>query len=561
MSIASNFPAIKPTLLLDFANTEELDPRITFTRASTATYYGTQTAKAEENLLLQSQTFTPNWSVGNVTLAGNATTAPDGTTTAATLTGTSSTNNAKYISQVVAMNGTYTVSVYLKNTSQQFMQLLTNGDTNPVANFDLTNGTFTIPSGTATASITSVGSSWYRCTLTFTTSTATGVYFWFIDTSGAARGPASTSVGTVQLWGAQLEQRSAVTAYTPTTTQPITNYIPQLLTAASGVARFDHNPTTFESLGLEIEEQRTNLLTYSEDFSNAVWNTNSTATRTSNTAVSPDGSITADTIANVSGSQLGVTVTGVIGTAYTYSIWVRRLTGTGAVQLIDVNGNATTIDVTAQWQRFSITATATSTTARAYLRILTTNDSIAAWGAQLEIGAFATSYIPTVASQVTRANDFASMTGTNFSSWYNQGAGTLYGEYVGVDNVSGGTRRLAEIGSSTESSNRMIAGYGSTTLTRWLVVSGGATQADITPSATQGVLVKSANAYAANDFQSAANTTLGTADTAGTVPVVSALFIGTDNAATANTALNGTIRKIAYYPVRVTNAQLQGLTS
>jgi hypothetical protein len=59
------------------------------------------------------------------------------------------------------------------------------------------------------------------------------------------------------------------------------------------VARFDHNPTTFESLGLLIEEQRTNLFTYSEQLDNAAW-TKTNVTITPNTIVAPDGTLSAD---------------------------------------------------------------------------------------------------------------------------------------------------------------------------------------------------------------------------------------------------------------------------
>jgi hypothetical protein len=95
-----------------------------------------------------------------------------------------------------------------------------------------------------------------------------------------------------------------------------------------------------------------------------------------------------------------------------------------------------------------------------------------------------------------------------------------------------------------------------------LVVAGNSTQADVQVlGITAGSAAKFIGTYKANDFQQASNNTLGTADTAGTVPVVSQITIGSDYAQSINTALNGTIKKLAYYPLRLTNANLQALTS
>lgn len=79
MAIQSLYPALKPTLLLDFANTKTLDPRITYTRASTATFYdGKTVAKAEENLLTYSQEFdNADWIKANTTITANTTAARD----------------------------------------------------------------------------------------------------------------------------------------------------------------------------------------------------------------------------------------------------------------------------------------------------------------------------------------------------------------------------------------------------------------------------------------------------------------------------------------------------
>ena len=89
MTISANFPAILPSISLDFANSKVLDNRITFTRSTTGTYYnGYSSAVAEQNLLLQSQTFdNASWTKGaDVTITANGATAPDGTATADLIT-------------------------------------------------------------------------------------------------------------------------------------------------------------------------------------------------------------------------------------------------------------------------------------------------------------------------------------------------------------------------------------------------------------------------------------------------------------------------------------------
>ena len=75
----ADLPDIRPSLLLDFANSKTLDPRITFTRGSTATYWdGKTTAKAEENLFSKSQEFDhAYWNKARTDITANATTALD----------------------------------------------------------------------------------------------------------------------------------------------------------------------------------------------------------------------------------------------------------------------------------------------------------------------------------------------------------------------------------------------------------------------------------------------------------------------------------------------------
>jgi hypothetical protein len=637
MSITSNFPAIKPTLLLDFANTKQLDSRITFTRASTATYYGTQTAKAEENLLLQSQDFATTWLTSNSTVAANTTTAPDGTTTADTLTDTTDTG-AHIINQspVLLTSTIYTMSVFLKANTHNFATVtLTNPTTvenGITAVVNLSAGTISeTDTGTSatftSSSITSVGSGWYRVVITgssvasfsraevgFATA-ATG------NTFASNQRISFTGTGTASFfaWGAQLEQRSAATAYTPTTTATITNYVPQLLSAASGIARFDHNPTTFESLGLLIEEQRTNLLTYSEQFDNAAWTKTST-TITANTVIAPDGALSGDlSVADTSSALHAVraTYTGTTTTTYSYSVYAKQASGsyefvihfgassgtpawnsasrgtarfnllTGVVVSIGAAGNSTAtsgsiVPVGNGWYRCTFVFVPDTTGASTSFSIgqiaAPVSQSVSVswsgdgtsgayiWGAQLEAGAFPTSYIPTVASQVTRSADAASMTGTNFSSWYNQGEGTIYAEgFLNNPAITGAQiRRLFEIDDGSNN-NRITFGRAvdaGGTLRVIYTVSGtnvngtnGQTVSNVFPSA------KVAAAYEAADYAFSPNGAPVTTSTAANVPVVNRLDIGSNFDNTATTSANGTIRKIAYYPIRCTNAQLQGLTS
>ena len=566
MAIQTNFPAIKPSLLLDFENTKQLDPRITFTRASEGRYYDGKTfSKAEENLLLQSQNYSATWTVTNLTPVTGKT-APDSTSTATEFTAGAA--NAVLTQGYTAIAGSYTFSVWLRRVTGT-------GDIQIASD----NGTWTTKALTGT---------WARYDVTQTVAAGSKTAGVRVVTSGDV----------IEIWGAQLEQRSSVTAYTATTTQPITNYVPVLLTAPAGVARFDHNPTTGESLGLLIEEQRTNLLTYSEQFDNAVW-TKTNATVTANTVVAPDGTLTADALIETTATgehRVQVSATVVSGASYTISVYVKAVNETRNVRILQfqssspftnfgafvfnpTNGSAISGSGTVQavgngWYRVSVSGTAPTTGATIRIELVSgtstfsyTGDGtsgIYIWGAQLEDGAFPTSYIPTVASQVTRSADAASMTGTNFSSWYRQDEGSFYSEVQLMDVTS---TNINTIYAANADANNHIrggrrVGGGGIPNNQLLVVSGGATSAfiqNVSAFVSTGVFSKSAGAYKVNDFaQTTSGVTVGT-DADGVLPSgISTLGIGSSS---STHFLNGTIRKLAYYPARLSNANLQALTS
>jgi hypothetical protein len=593
MSIQSNFPAIAPTLNLSFALTKALDPRITFTRASTGTFYGTQTAKAEQNLLLYSQEFNQtNWpSSTNITYAENTgeTTAPDGTSTADKITAISGTSILNRAIQSVTNSNQVVFSVFAKKGTHNFIQLLSNAAGSGFVNFNLDAGTFSAT--TATGSITSVGNGWYRCVAVMPASTPTNFQISIAPSASATRAELWSPVGTetILLWGAQLEQRSAVTDYTATTTQPITNYVPQLLTAASGVARFDHNPITDESLGLLIEEQRTNLFTYSEDFANAAWQP-TRASITANTIVAPDGTLTGDklvedtTATNTHSIRQNFTLA--VGT-YTYSVFAKAgertilqcarnnsnidlishvfnlatgvATGTGASMTSVGNG----------WYRCVGVITVNTAASTGVLFTLNDGSTITytgngfsglfLWGAQLEAGAFPTSYVATVASQVTRAADAASMTGANFSSFYNQAEGTLYGEFAMPPNLAGFPPTIGAISDGTISNQ--FAAYAFTSGLFTSIRTGAVSQGDpgVLATPVAGANAKFIFAYQVNNCVSGWNGSVGSVDTTVTLPTNNQLRIGVNGA--GNGQINSTIRKLSYYPLRIQNNQLQALTS
>lgn len=548
------YPTVQPSLNLDFANSRLLDPRITFVRNSTATYYDNKTsALAEQNLLLQSQTFAITWVNSNTTL-GSLTTAPDGTTTAYPLT--ASAINGTLLQTFTATANAYTFSIYIQRVTG-------------TGNIDIT------VDGTTYATQTTTGT-WTRFNITTTPSAGS-------KTAGIRL---AVSGDVVNIWGAQLEQRSSVTAYTPTTTAAITNYIPQLMTAPAGVARFDCDPITRNSLGLLIEESRTNLLTYSSDFSNAGWVKDGT-TIDSDTVIAPDGTLVGDKL--IESTSTGIhrtyrTISGITAIPYTFSVYAKysgkqwialQISGSTYFDLLNgVVGTSTSGSTGAitpvgnGWYRCSTTRTLSAGSISGEVYLGNSNggasytgdgySGIYIWGAQLEAGSFSTSYIPTVASTVTRANDASSMTGTNFSSWYNISQGTIYVEaqhpkpnastYFPVFEISDGT-----------TSNRLGI-YTNATVGEQFYVFISPNNKDIKAGAsiTTEDFYKQIGSYSIGLMQTSLNGATVVTGSPTALPIATKLTIGL---IAPGTYFTGHIRKLSYYPVALSSSNLVALTS
>ena len=361
-------------------------------------------------------------------------------------------------------------------------------------------------------------------------------------------------------------------------------------TVSANQPRFDYDPVTGECKGLLIEESRSNSLLRSEDFT-TTWGASAVSV-SSNVITAPDGNTTADKLVeNTSFSNfkfVSQSVGTIVGT-YTVSAFFKAGERfSGYIQLLSSGGSATagfnlrtgtitggsgTNTITPYgngWYRVTSTQTFTSATATVYIVLYNSNgitnytgdgtSGLYLWGAQLEAGSFPTSYIPTTASTVTRSADNAQMTGTNFSSWYNQSEGTIYTQAKSIATISGGTRRFLEFvnGSGTE---RYLLGYSTTSNARFLVTALGVNQADISVTASPSNGVKMCVSYATNNFSSAVNGTLGTRDVAGLVSNPIRITFGSDPFLNANTILSGTISRLTYYPRALKPNQLQTLTS
>jgi hypothetical protein len=286
------------------------------------------------------------------------------------------------------------------------------------------------------------------------------------------------------------------------------------------------------------------------------------------------------------GSILFETTTGIVASAsqsWTNSIYLKLVAGTvnGLSQVgvgtyyynstpTFLTNSTAQVTLTSTLTRYTLTATTPATTA--YIRPLFYFNGANASGdavdftlriglPQLELGAFATSVIPTTTAAATRNADVATMTGTNFSSWYNATEGTFYSEVAVALPNSGGNQFVAR-SSANDYGNSValnIINAGNASLS---TASGGVFDgiASSVLTLTANVFAKFAGGYATNNLGLSLNGATVVTDLSATIPTTpNRLDIGSDHLG-LNRIKAGHIRRIAYYPTRLTNEQLQALT-
>ena len=598
----------RPSLDLPFADNKSLVDATTganlvdFTRASSGTYVDSEGVirTATTNLLLQSEDFSTTWGNTESSENVNVAVAPNGTTTADALVDTVN-NSSHSISQSVAGcagSTSYTFSCYMKKGSKDFGSLVFSPNASwgtgggATVFFDLTNGTIS-GSYSATGTIQALPNGWYRCTATATTVASPGTVILRVGSSltGSTQTYQGNGDEAIYIWGAQLEQSSTVGEYIPTTS------------TINSAPRFDHDPTTGESLGLLVEEQRTNLLLRSEKFETTWTRTNVAAFGSGsevNVETAPNGTLTADLVALTGSINSG---TGFIyqditkaATATTYTATVFAKAQDWDALLLQVNdastnnnrANVTFSLTTGQittaaaavgtfsaasaaatsfgngWFRASLTFTSSTETG---LRIriypdnsttVTSNGSngIYIWGAQLEAGSFPTSYIPTTDAAATRAADVASIDSGNFSSWYRQDEGTVFAEFQPRANATAGVAYL-NAGSVNEATRIF---YDSTISNYTFSVRADSVEQSSINNLGAYVLQSEriSAAYKVNDLAASRNGGASVSDVSATLPTgIDRLDLGTTQ---GPNYLNGTIRRFTYWPARLPDSTLQTIT-
>jgi hypothetical protein len=399
------------------------------------------------NLVQRSEQFeNASWSKTNAIITANATTAPNGSLTADKLV-ENNLNGVHIILQSLTLNvgTTYTVSCFLKAGERNRGRLRVLGTSAQEVEFNLQNGT------SNGGVIQDFGNEWYRISFTFVANGASSSIVIFLSDSTTGNSFFNytyTGNGTSGffIWGAQIVTGTSAREYFPTTDR-------------LNVPRLDYTNSTCPSI--LVEPQRTNLLLRSQELDSALVWFPIAATVAANNTTAPDGTVSADKVIATAASSTHLIIQqpagSVNGTTSTVSIFAKSA-GLSRIQFVNnagglgianynlstgtatlVNGVSASIqDYGNGWYRCIMTYTPTNTgNFNIQIRLADNSgnttflgngvDGVSLWGAQAEAGSNATSYIPTVASTVTRNADVISKTG--ISSLIGQTEGTIFTEF------------------------------------------------------------------------------------------------------------------------------------
>ena len=548
---------------------------LSFTRASNGTRVNSAglVEVVAWNLAEQSETFNNSpWFPNNATITANSTTAPNGTTTADTFTLTPGTFAGVY-QAVNGVSNNYTISVYAKYVSgDKYLYFLSplNSQGAKVW-FDIQNGTVSNQLSGFTGTIENAGNGWYKCSMYNTTQAVLDYIQIYVSTTNSNTTLSNNSVS--YFWGAQVNLGTAK-PYFPTTDR-------------LNVPRLTYQNGGGGCPSLLLEKQSTNLVSYSEDFSNASWLNNGTIVV--NQAISPDGTQNADLFYATTGSVKRVykTATVTSSTAYSVSIFAKA-SGKNFIFITDIDnsneiwfnlsngtftspivGTATMVDYGNGWYKCSYITTSTTTTGYAYVGVSDTSgsftftangtDGVYLWGAQLEASSYPTSYIPTTSSSATRVADACFKTG--ISSLIGQTEGVIYIDVLAsAQNVAGLTYGFFYL--FGDATNNIQLYYISGILYIYVVASSSVViNSSTSQTITANTRYKIAMAYKSGQYALYVNGAQLLVNTASAVPAMSQFnFNATGFGALAAETPNN-YNEFVLFPTRLTNAELASLTT
>lgn len=380
-----------------------------------------------------------------------------------------------------------------------------------------------------------------------------------------------------------------------------------LQTATTNTARFDYNPSTLAARGMLVEEQRTNSIR-NNTMQGAVAGTPGTSPTNWSRSVSPTSGISSEIVgtgtengityidirftgtctANVSFSVVFETESGISAApseAWTSSAYVKLQAGSlnGSTYQIFVNEynstpaflrntfsstiTPTTANLATQRNAFTIT-TGTSTAyvqpvvAPGFVNGSTYDFTLRIGMPQCEKGAFATSVISTSTAAATRSADVASV--NTLSPWYNASTGTVYAEFVIPNSVPAGSfPNIWILSDGTLNNRQTLFNYQSSgNKTNFTGTVSASSQWSLDGASTivaANTTTKTASAYQSNNIGLSVQGGSALTDGVANIPNITALYIG--NANGTQDFINGYIRRITYYPRRLSNAELQSITA
>jgi hypothetical protein len=306
------------------------------------------------------------------------------------------------------------------------------------------------------------------------------------------------------------------------------------------------------------EPQRTNLITYSEDFSQ--WTTKNNAVVTTNQTTSPIGTLTADKI-TFDGTQDGrvqQTISVTNGNTYTQSVYLKNNNLSDVTQ-VWIGFSAATqgqfITITNEWQRYSVTVVADSSSEFPRVQFSGTG-SLFAWGTQLEEGSYPTSYIPTSGSTVTRNQD--QFTRDGIGSLINSTEGVFFLEMAALSDD--GTSRQLSLSDGSSANNKLSIIYTSTTnQIQAFIRASGSISFNVTFSLTDATTFsKIAIKWKLNDFALWVDGTEVATDTSGATPT--GLNTLSFDDADGNSLFFSKVKQLQVYKTALTDNQLIQLT-